>query len=128
MLRNLVGALVGSQVTKQIPIAGGTAGAILGSAIPFALRRMSLPVILAVGAGGYFYKKHLDKKRVEESEVQVGGTSIDGKSLDKLPAETPVGETDGKTKPAKDVADAGSPYAPLVSGGGVDATPVPVNG
>ncbi|EAQ29135.1 hypothetical protein NAP1_00145 [Erythrobacter sp. NAP1] len=130
MLRNVIGALVGSQVTKQVPIAGGTAGALLGSAIPFALKRMSLPTMLAVGAGGYFLKKYRDDKRARESEVQIAGTSIDGESMDALPETKPARKTKSKAKStsrSRKADMAGSPPAPLVNGGGIGMPTVPTN-
>jgi hypothetical protein len=136
MLKNVIGAIVGSQVTKSVPAAGGTAGAVLGSAIPFVLKRLSIPAMVAIGAGGYFYKKYSDKKKVEQSEVQTAGTSIDGDSLKELPKpkkttkstkKTPV-KAKSKTTPSKEAEIAGSPPAPLVNGGGVAPTPVPTSG
>lgn len=130
MLRNVIGALVGSQVTKQVPIAGGTAGALLGSAIPFALKRMSLPTMIAVGAGGYLFKKMRDDKRARDSEVQIAGTSIDGDSIEALPKPKAAKKTKPKAKTAsrsRKAEMAGSPEAPLVNGGGVAMPPVPTN-
>ncbi|RDC59220.1 hypothetical protein HME9302_00405 [Alteripontixanthobacter maritimus] len=62
MIGRLIGAFVGSKAAKQTSAIGGSTGAVLGVLAPTILRRMSIPGMLAIGAGGYLVKKLADKK------------------------------------------------------------------
>lgn len=66
MIKNIVGAFIGAKLMgkthKADSATGATTGAIAASAIPFIISRMSLPSLLAIGAGGYLLKKHNDRK------------------------------------------------------------------
>lgn len=62
MIGRLIGAFVGSKAAKQTTAMGGTTGAVLGVLAPTILRRMSIPGMLAIGAGSYLVKKLADKK------------------------------------------------------------------
>jgi hypothetical protein len=65
----MIGAAIGSKMAKNSPAAGGATGAMIGAAIPFVLSRISIPAMLAMGAGGYFAKRHFDKKEAETKGV-----------------------------------------------------------
>lgn len=61
MLKNIIGAAVGANIAKNTKVDNGT-GAILGSIAPALIARMSLPTMLALGVGGYMFKRHRDKQ------------------------------------------------------------------
>ncbi len=68
MLGKIIGAALGGKIAQQTKSVGGTTGAMLGAAAPFVLSRISLPAMLAIGAGGYLAKKYLDKKDDSQPE------------------------------------------------------------
>lgn len=61
MIGKIIGAFVGSQAAKQNTALGGAGGAAMGVAATMLLRRMTLPALLTIGAGGYLAKKLADK-------------------------------------------------------------------
>lgn len=61
MIKNIIGAAVGANIAKNTKVDNGT-GAILGSLAPAVIARMSLPTMLALGVGGYMFKRHRDKQ------------------------------------------------------------------
>ena len=60
MIGKIIGAYVGGQAAKKTSAIGGPAGAALGVIAPMVLRRISLPAMAAMAAGGYIMKKVLD--------------------------------------------------------------------
>ena len=60
MIGKVIGAYLGGKAAKQTSAIGGPAGAALGVIAPMVLRRISLPAMLAMAAGGYVMKKVLD--------------------------------------------------------------------
>ena len=62
MIGKVIGAFVGDKIAKQTSGVGGATGAALGVVATTVLRRMSLPAMIAIGAGGYVAKKMLDKR------------------------------------------------------------------
>lgn len=67
MIRRLIGAAIGASVAKRHPAAGGVTGAMLASAVPFVISRVSLPAMVVLGAGGYVAKRYMDKKAAEQA-------------------------------------------------------------
>lgn len=65
MIGKLIGAFVGDKIAKQTSGVSGASGAVMGVAATTLLRRMSLPAILAIGAGGYLAKKAVDKQQAK---------------------------------------------------------------
>ena len=63
MIRKLIGAAIGASVAKKHPAAGGVTGVVLASAVPFVLRRLSLPGMIAMGVGGYVAKRYMDRQQ-----------------------------------------------------------------
>lgn len=61
MIGKMIGALVGGKLAQKSKTLGGPAGAAIGVAAPMILRRLSLPAMVAMGVGGYFVKKYIDK-------------------------------------------------------------------
>jgi hypothetical protein len=70
VIKNIIGAVIGAKLAGKSPKAdsatGATTGAIAASAIPFIISRMSLPSLLAIGAGGYLLKRHHDKQEARK--------------------------------------------------------------
>lgn len=62
MIRKLIGAAIGASVAKRHPAAGGVTGVVLASAVPFVIRHLSLPGMIAMGVGGYVAKRYMDRK------------------------------------------------------------------
>ena len=67
MIRRLIGAAIGASVAKRHPAAGGVTGAVLASAVPFVISRVSLPAMVVLGAGGYLAKRYIDKTTAEQA-------------------------------------------------------------
>lgn len=63
MIGKVIAAYVGDRLAKKTKILNGPAGAAIGVAATSILRRMSLPAMIALGAGGYVAKKLADKGR-----------------------------------------------------------------
>lgn len=62
MFGKVIGAVAGAQAAKHSAAIGGTGGAFLGAlAVPL-VRRLSIPALLVVGAGGYLVKRAYDKR------------------------------------------------------------------
>lgn len=67
MIGKVIGAFVGDKVAKQTSGIGGAGGAALGVIAASVLRRMSLPAVIALGAGGYLAKKYSEKREREKT-------------------------------------------------------------
>lgn len=67
MLSKIVGATIGGNIAKKTKNIGGTTGAEIGAAAPIVLSRLSIPAMVAMGVGGYFVKKYLDKNKGDET-------------------------------------------------------------
>lgn len=61
MIRRMIGAAIGARVAKSHPALGGATGAMLVSAVPFVISRVSLPAMVALGVGGYVAKRYMEK-------------------------------------------------------------------
>ena len=61
MLGKILGAAVGAKVAEQTESVGGVGGAVLGAVSVAVTRRMRLPALIALAAGGYAVKKLSDK-------------------------------------------------------------------
>ena len=77
MIGKIIGAYAGDKLAKKVDGfgIGGAGGAALGVVAASVLRRMSLPAMLALGAGGYVAKKILDKKGSESAPVEEDATA-----------------------------------------------------
>jgi hypothetical protein len=67
MIGKILGAVLGAQAAEHTSKVGGAGGAVLGVVAASVLRRMSIPAMLALGAGGYAYKKWSEKREAETS-------------------------------------------------------------
>ncbi len=72
MIGKLIGAYVGDKIAKQVRGVEGATGAALGVLAASVLRRMSLPMMLALAAGGYAAKVMSEKN----SGQRKGGASL----------------------------------------------------
>ncbi len=62
MIGKIFGAFAGSKIAEHTRGIGGPTGAVLGVGAAALARRMSLPALVAITAGGYFAKRYMDKK------------------------------------------------------------------
>lgn len=65
MIGKVIGAFVGDKVARQTSGMGGATGAALGVLATSVIRRMSLPAMIVLGAGGYAAKKLWDKSETK---------------------------------------------------------------
>ena len=72
MIGKIIGAVAGKKAADHMRGVSGPTGAILGATAPMLLRRLSLPAMLAIAAGGYAFKRYKDKqdKRAAEPKVR----------------------------------------------------------
>lgn len=68
MIGKIFGAVAGAKMAQHSRNVGGTGGALLGAAAVPLIRRMSLPAMLVLGAGGYAYKKWSDRREAEQAK------------------------------------------------------------
>lgn len=95
MIGKIIGASLGAKAAQNTKNIGGPMGAAIGAAAPFILRRLSIPAMLAIAAGGYAYKKYSEKNDAE------GGTKVKMTKSEKQPPVT-------STAPATTAAGANS--------------------
>ncbi|WP_128891916.1 hypothetical protein [Erythrobacter sp. HKB08] len=68
MIGKLIGAFAGSKLASSTTgTVGGPMGAALGVGAATIAKRLSLPALVAITAGGYFAKRYMDKKKQEET-------------------------------------------------------------
>lgn len=75
MIKNILGGLVGSQLAKSTTKIDNGTGAILGSIAPTLIARMSLPALIAIGVGGYLFKRHRDQQAADGRDTPTGTAS-----------------------------------------------------
>ena len=62
MIGKIIGGFAGAKMAEKTANVGGAGGALLGAASVAVVRRLSLPALIALGAGGYAYKKYSERK------------------------------------------------------------------
>ncbi len=67
MFGKIIGAVAGSKIAESTRGIGGPGGAVLGWGAASLVRRLSIPTMLVLGAGGYLVKRHMDKKDADET-------------------------------------------------------------
>ncbi len=72
MLGKIVGAIAGERLSRQIGGVSGPGGAVLGVAAATLIRRMGPLGLVAATVGGYFLKRHFDKRQAPGAD----GTGI----------------------------------------------------
>lgn len=82
MLKNILGAVIGAKFAGKSPKADSPAGAVTGalmaSAIPFVISRLSAPVMIAILVGGYVLQRGLPRTAIQpEKRAQLPLTSSD---------------------------------------------------
>lgn len=68
MFGKIIGAVAGAKAAEHSRNVGGTRGALMGMASASLLRKLSIPAVLAIGAGGYALKKYKDRKDAQEAK------------------------------------------------------------
>lgn len=63
MIGKIIGAIAGSKMAKRSSEVSEPMGAVAGLVTASALRRLSLPAMIALAAGGYAAKKLMDRKQ-----------------------------------------------------------------
>ena len=65
MFGKILGAAAGAEASKFTSAFGGTTGAVMGALAAPLVRRLSLPAIVVLGAGGYLAKRYYDKRHAD---------------------------------------------------------------
>jgi hypothetical protein len=78
MIRKLIGAAIGASVAKRHKAAGGVTGAVLASAVPFVISRLSVPAMMALGMGGYVAKRFMDRSKTKPSREPTPPPALKG--------------------------------------------------
>ena len=81
MIKNLIGAKLGAEIAKKSTKVGTKSGAALGAIAPLAIARLSLPALVAVGAGGYLLKRYRDRSAARNAATGSVSTSPSGAVL-----------------------------------------------
>ena len=66
MIGKIIGALVGARAADHVRGVNEPGGALLGIGAAALARRLSLPAMLAIAAGGYVYKRYADKHQTPQ--------------------------------------------------------------
>lgn len=69
MIGKIIGGAIGAKAAEHSAKIGGTGGALLGVAGATLLRRLSLPALIALGVGGYAFKKWSEKGAPEPAQA-----------------------------------------------------------
>ena len=62
MIGKIIGAFAGSKMAEKTSGISGPGGALLGMASVAVVRRLSIPALVVLGAGGYAYKKYSERR------------------------------------------------------------------
>ena len=68
MLGKILGGIVGARAAEQTGKMGGAKGAILGAVAGSAIRRASIPGLIALTVGGYALKKWKNRRDAEAAK------------------------------------------------------------
>lgn len=87
MIGKIIGAAVGAKAAKESKALGGVTGFVTAAAVPFVLKRLSIPTMIVMGAGGYAAKRFFEKREAQDTAQNLSGAKI------KSPATTPGTDT-----------------------------------
>lgn len=62
MIGKIIGGIVGARMADRVRGVNEPTGALLGIGAAALARRLSLPAMLAIAAGGYAFKRYQDKQ------------------------------------------------------------------
>ena len=63
MIGKIVGAMAGSRIARANPGIDSQTGAVLGVAAATLARRLSIPALVMLTAGGYLLKRYVDGRK-----------------------------------------------------------------
>lgn len=79
MLGKILGAAAGAEASKFTTAFGGTTGAVMGALAAPLVRRLSIPALVVLGAGGYLAKRYYDKRHGDNSEAMSKASRTPGR-------------------------------------------------
>ena len=71
MIGKIIGGIVGAKAADHVRGINDPGGALLGIGAAALARRLSLPAMLAIAAGGYAYKRYSDKREKRSARPKV---------------------------------------------------------
>ena len=71
MIGKIIGGIVGAKAADHVRGINEPGGALLGIGAAALARRLSLPAMLAIAAGGYAYKRYSDKREKRSARPKV---------------------------------------------------------
>ena len=71
MFGKIIGGIVGAKAADHVRGINEPGGALLGIGAAALARRLSLPAMLAIAAGGYAYKRYSDKREKRSARPKV---------------------------------------------------------
>lgn len=66
MIGKIIGAIAGQRAAKHVSGVSGPGGAVLGVGAAALARRLGPVGLVAAGVGGYFLKRHLEKRQAAQ--------------------------------------------------------------
>lgn len=70
MFSKIIGAIAGAKISQDVRGIGGSGGAALGVAAATIAKRLSIPALILISAGGYFAKKYFEKKEAAKGPTK----------------------------------------------------------
>lgn len=109
MIKNVIGAIAGAQLApKNNAAAGSVGGALAASAIPFVLRRLSIPGMLLLGGAGYLINKQREKRGEGIQSLMDNDNGSTGTSTTASTSDRTTGTLHAETAPAVSSMNASS--------------------
>lgn len=88
MIGKIIGGVIGAKAAEHSSKLGGAGGALLGVAGAALLRRLGLPAMLALGIGGYAFKKWNDRRESAAGPAPKAKRAVPRRKPRKSPAKT----------------------------------------